>query len=258
MVKIPNYKEYGLFELYQVLNSIKAEAYPHVFEALEKEVLSRESSRVAELEDCYFVLDKQRYPEHAARLVAQIESLGGFSLFGEAEVTEQNKYRTFWPRFWALFIDGFVVGIPILMIFIGLFSADLLESKIASYVDQAAQFAGLAYYIIMHARYGQTLGKMATKVKVIDKSEDKDISLKQALLRDIVPVIAAVAGLVYFLSAGTALKPEELTGTAAVIVNAAAIAALIWGIAEIVTMLFNKKRRAVHDLIAGTVVVRVP
>jgi len=30
----------------------------------------------------------------------------------------------------------------------------------------------------------------------------------------------------------------------------------IWG--EFLTMLFNKKRRAVHDFMAGTVVVRTP
>ena len=30
----------------------------------------------------------------------------------------------------------------------------------------------------------------------------------------------------------------------------------IWFVLEIITMLLNKKRRALHDLIAGTVVVR--
>ena len=34
------------------------------------------------------------------------------------------------------------------------------------------------------------------------------------------------------------------------------IASTLWYVAELVTMLFNRKRRAVHDFIAGTVVVR--
>ncbi len=35
------------------------------------------------------------------------------------------------------------------------------------------------------------------------------------------------------------------------------IAALLWFAGEIVTCLLNKKRRALHDFIAGTVVVNV-
>jgi uncharacterized RDD family membrane protein YckC len=32
----------------------------------------------------------------------------------------------------------------------------------------------------------------------------------------------------------------------------------LWFLAEVVTMLTNEKRRALHDWIAGSVVVRVP
>src|SRR5215467_6690335 len=34
--------------------------------------------------------------------------------------------------------------------------------------------------------------------------------------------------------------------------------AIAWGALEFITMLFNSKRRAIHDWIAGTVVIRQP
>ncbi len=36
----------------------------------------------------------------------------------------------------------------------------------------------------MHGRYGQTLGKMATRVKVIDVTEEIEVTYRQAFLRD--------------------------------------------------------------------------
>ena len=50
---------------------------------------------------------------------------------------------------------------------------------------------------------------------------------------------------------GEDIRPDELTLT-----GAASMVAGTWFVLEIITMLLNKKRRALHDLIAGTVVVR--
>jgi len=95
LVRIPKYEEYSLVDLYHVLNSIKGDLYPHVFEALEAELLSREPRSVVELEDCYLILDKEKHPEHAQRLLGEIESRGGFVLRRPFEITEENKYQTF-------------------------------------------------------------------------------------------------------------------------------------------------------------------
>ncbi len=258
MVKIPNYADYSLVELYHVLNSIRGDLYPHVFDALQSELLKREPRSVVELEDCYFVLDKQKHPEYAERLLGEIEKLGGFTLLRPFEVTEENKYRTFWRRFWAHFIDGFVVGLPLVVILSVLHGADILRPAAKAYVDQVSQFVVLIYYIAMHANYGQTVGKMATHVKVWDKSESREITLKQSVLRDIVPVLFACISLFYFLGFGVTEDSGELTRTAEIILMGTGIVAMTWWLVEIVTMLFSKKRRALHDLIAGTVVTRIP
>jgi uncharacterized RDD family membrane protein YckC len=55
---------------------------------------------------------------------------------------------------------------------------------------------------------------------------------------------------------------EKFFGSNAVLPTVAALSIMLgitdtlWSWAEIITMLTNKKRRAVHDFIAGTVVVR--
>ena len=112
--------------------------------------------------------------------------------------------------------------------------------------------------MLLHAYRGQTVGKKYEHVKVLDVSEQRIPSLKQAVLRDIGSVVASSVGLIYilYLLAVNRYKgPEALTGHWFVIVLGSAN--LVWFVLEIVTMLTNSKRRALHDLIAGTVVVRV-
>ncbi|MCY9824847.1 RDD family protein [Vibrio chagasii] len=48
---------------------------------------------------------------------------------------------------------------------------------------------GVTYYVGMHAKFGQTIGKMVTRVKVVDVSESRNLTLKQSCMRDIVPIM---------------------------------------------------------------------
>ena len=258
LVDIPKYETYNLLSLYQVLNHIRADLYPEVYEALVREIDRRKPESVAELEDCYFALDKDRNPDYEARLRNQIEELGGFQVAAPEEITEENKYRTFWRRFWAHFLDGFVVGIPALIGIIIVENAGFEGVGTSAYIELFLQVVMLCYYIIMHARYGQTVGKMATGVKVLDRSEERGISVLQATVRDIVPVVTVALSAVYLVVYGTLLDDADVDGIPALIQYATGYAILAWWVAEVVTMLFNRKRRAVHDFVARTVVVRVP
>ncbi len=254
----PQYTEYDLLELYQVLNSIDAQAHPEAHATLEQEIAKRSFSSAIELENCLYVLDREKYPELAGRLFEQIEDRGGLSLLKPFEVTDENRYQTFWPRVGANMLDSLVVGMPIGLLLFALQSLEILSPENFGLVNQLSQFAGLAYPIVMHALYGQTLGKMAAKVKLIDVSEKREVQPKQALVRDIVPVFFACVSLAYFLGFSTPTDIEQLTDTAKLIFVSITVFALVWSLAEIISMLFSPKRRALHDLIAGTVVVRVP
>jgi uncharacterized RDD family membrane protein YckC len=111
------------------------------------------------------------------------------------------------------------------------------------------------YSVLMHGYYGQTLGKMACKIKVLDISE-RPITMMQAFLRDIViigiNIISSAISLNLLITAGGIQSPKFQNVQMVI-----GFASFAWFVAEILTMLTNKKRRAVHDFIAGTVVVRV-
>ena len=109
----------------------------------------------------------------------------------------------------------------------------------------------------MHAMRGQTVGKMATGVKIFDKSEELEITWKQAIMRDIVPVFFFSVSLIYVIVSGVSIEQAFTNDMSNLFVNAYLYSTFMWSFAEFVTMLFNKKRRAIHDYIAGTVVVRV-
>lgn len=114
---------------------------------------------------------------------------------------------------------------------------------------------GLVYSIWMHGRFGQTLGKMACKVVVLDVSE-RPLTMKQAVLRDILSVVLLPVCLLLEIPRilhGVDIYSVEQTSVADSVVHYAWQG---WFWIEVVTMLTNKKRRALHDFIAGSVVVR--
>ena len=113
------------------------------------------------------------------------------------------------------------------------------------------------YSVALHAHYGQTFGKIVMGVKVVDVSETK-LSIRQAILRDIVPIFFSVLSIASALPRiFSGLGPYKTAGELSWIDYGWASGSLIWFLLEVVTMLTNEKRRAVHDFIAGSVVVRL-
>ena len=103
------------------------------------------------------------------------------------------------------------------------------------------------YSIAMHGYFGQTIGKWIMRVKVISVDGSR-LSMRQALLRDSVPLVLVV---IYVLLGPDA---DRAGGWGRFLANVS----IIWFVLEIVSMLTNDKRRAIHDFIAGSVVVRLP
>ena len=164
------------------------------------------------------------------------------------------KYSTFWPRFWAGMVDG-LIFIPLPWIYNYTF-AQFESNGLRVLLIVINSCAFVIYEIWMHARYGQTVGKMLCGVKVLDVSE-KPLSLRQAILRDSFYLVLLPIGIIQDISRtlqGIDIsKTTELTELDRILLYPT----LIWGLIELVTMLTNRKRRALHDFIAGSVVVRV-
>jgi uncharacterized RDD family membrane protein YckC len=168
--------------------------------------------------------------------------------------TEQdlNKYHTGGRRFIAGFVDGLVL-MPI-----GLIDSWVLDPSHQPILMAVwlliSNSAAWVYSVLMHGHYGQTIGKMVCHVEVLDISEQR-MTMRQAFLRDSVIIVISVASLMvslYLVLAGSESNSIRFAILQLVIESAA----LIWFMAEMVTLLTNEKRRALHDFIAGTVVVR--
>jgi uncharacterized RDD family membrane protein YckC len=163
-----------------------------------------------------------------------------------------DKYETTMRRFWAGFVDG-LIFIPFGWLDDWVYGT----ARPTAFVIAWMLFSYPAYWlysVLMHGFYGQTLGKMALKVKVLDISE-APISMRQAFLRDSVYIVINTAALftsIYFVVSGREIDAESFATANLVLV----VAALLWFVAEILTCLTNAKRRAVHDFIAGTIVVK--
>ena len=104
----------------------------------------------------------------------------------------------------------------------------------------------------MHALYGQTVGKMLTKVKVLDISETP-LKFYQAVLRDVPQIFLIILS---FIFVNPNLNGESVE-PAVFFSNPFLLLTFIWGVADLVVFFSNDKKRALHDYIAGSVVVRI-
>ena len=165
-----------------------------------------------------------------------------------------ERYKTFWPRFWAGFIDGLVL-LPITLADNHLLSPERGSLLLISWAC-ISYSADWLYGVIFLSRYGQTLGKMATHVKVLNLEEDRIPTVSQAFLRDIGYIIINCLSLAYFIHLVITHQYTADADTSPLPGRILFYAGIGWFLLEILTMLTNEKRRALHDFIASTVVIR--
>lgn len=157
-------------------------------------------------------------------------------------------YAGFWKRLGAGLVDSFVL-IPIGLISIALVSISIWSAIVVTVVSNIF-FA--AYAIFFHYRYGATLGKMVTDIKVT-LPDGSPIGIKEAFLRSSVELGLSIMTMFAELSEMRNADAEQHLssswhGTVDTIY-------LIWFWSEVIVLLFNERKRAIHDFIAGTVVV---
>ncbi|MGB8353455.1 MAG: RDD family protein, partial [Chthoniobacteraceae bacterium] len=167
------------------------------------------------------------------------------------------KYRTFLPRLWTMFVDSGVLW-PV-TVFIVLMYGMPQHAVAATAGALIGQIIYWCYMVIMHAKYGQTVGKMACRIKVVDAATEQAITFRQALLREGIPIMMGLGTVgygIYFLWTGRPDVYFSVTNGNKSLFWILAGPPTLWFLAEVITMFTNEKRRALHDLIAGTVVVR--
>ena len=171
------------------------------------------------------------------------------------------NYATFWQRFAAMWIDFFVL-LPLMVVDVWLQSISR-GAAIILVVPMSAVYC--AYTIYCHGRFGQTIGKQAMGIRVVRITGER-IGWREAWLRSSVDVVLSVFGAISSLVALTAIADAQYYGVdwmeRGQNLHAIEPSWLAWAYAvgqiwiwsELVVMLFNKQRRALHDFIAGTVV----
>jgi uncharacterized RDD family membrane protein YckC len=165
---------------------------------------------------------------------------------------ETEKYRTGLKRLWAAIVDG-IVFVPLFLVEQWIYKKTSNTSILFAWTTFVA-FAPLVYSIILHYKYGQTIGKWVATVKVLDISETRKLTLLQTILRDSVYLLIAVIGFAYY-----AVLLAQTQDPRAILSDYASFSdnpVVWWTLIELVTMLTNTKRRAVHDFLAKSVVVR--
>lgn len=123
------------------------------------------------------------------------------------------QYRSVGIRFVALLIDAIIVGIIVSIITLpfnipvttitnytnGSFQvSSVTPSALASLGTLVAIIIDLLYFTLLLGTYGQTVGKMAVKIKVL-KEDGTRISYVDALVRTILLVIDAIPYVIPYL-----------------------------------------------------------
>ena len=188
--------------------------------------------------------------EHSSRDFPTMDEEG---VYYTPSIAPLPRYDTFWRRVGAGIADG-VILFPLHWLDSWIFGSGTTPVILLLWFTFNS-FSYIIYSVVLHGLYGQTLGKMLTGVRVLDVSETR-LSFGQAFLRDSVPMlfttIGVAIGIQTVLSGENPLAGEEIT-LADILIG---LTAFVWLLAELITMLWNNKRRAIHDYIARSVVVR--
>lgn len=174
-------------------------------------------------------------------------------------------YAGFFIRLYCQAIDGAIVWL--VSHFLGLFQ---FQSLSFFWMTNAASFLFFRFYfIVFTGLWGQTPGKMLAKIKVI-RADGTEIRWSNAILRNIFETILVIlinVGYFVALSHTTThnfdlLSIEAKKGlierTIPAFVNYLFWTRRIYAGSEFFVLLLNKRKRAIHDFIAGTVIIRDP
>ena len=179
------------------------------------------------------------------------------------ETHGERVYAWFWLRFAASFVDVLALApFALVLFFIERFAVFTL---ILSAVVSAFMYS--VYSIFFHYKYGATLGKMSVNIKVTRPNGDR-LSFGQAWLRSVADLLFAVVFILAYVTAILRAEAELLLSygwlersnyTNSLMPDWYSMfttLSIIWVTCEVIVLISNNRKRALHDFIAGTVVIR--
>jgi uncharacterized RDD family membrane protein YckC len=212
-----------------------------------------------------FAFYRMKLPDYSSRtlplcLCASI-CLIGLSGFIHGKKSDE-RYAGFWARFLSLVIDvAIYLAIQLTLQGIG-HNYGPKGYLVFSFASVAVNYA---IHILCLKRFGATPGKLLLRISVLRKDFGRigfgEIS-KRIAVDFVLGVLYPIAVYLILKSNGDGIFPSRSIQSKYVLThktvfyNSISIASQIWLFSELVVILYNDKRRAIHDYIAGTVVVR--
>jgi uncharacterized RDD family membrane protein YckC len=169
------------------------------------------------------------------------------------------KYAGFTKRFLALLLDGILI-IPLMVLMI-LFSTKSL--LLFSFIQIISFCTTIFLNIYLVKQYGGSPGKLIVNIKIV-KKDGTEIGWKEAVLRNIIDLCFTISLNVILISLIISQKIPfgtiSYTDYVQIVQKEGMYKFLntiqsIWVWGELLVLLTNKKRRSIHDFIAGTVVI---
>jgi uncharacterized RDD family membrane protein YckC len=181
----------------------------------------------------------------------------------EIDGIDESIYAGFWARFASLILDS-IIMMPIIFLILYL---NGLGKNIFFYTLIPNFVLGLWYYIYLPKKYGGTPGKLIAGMKII-KLNGESIDWKEAILRHSILLVLTLFSVIMmtscllsadettFNSLGWFERSQYLMSLSPVFFLIYTWTSNLWIYSEFIVLLTNKRKRAIHDYIAGTVIVK--
>jgi uncharacterized RDD family membrane protein YckC len=225
---------------------------------LRKRISSITGACLCKSETCVYLSSKQ-----STNLCLKIEAMNDKQTPLQIDGISESIYAGFWTRLGSLLLD-FIFVLPFTFLVLYL---NGLGKNIYFYTIIPILSFSLWYHIYLPKKYGGTPGKLVVGIRII-KLDGQSIGWKEAILRHIVSfaltILSSVSMIIGLLEADEEIftrlswlqQSQYLMSLSPILFKFNAWTSNIWFYSELVVLLTNKRKRAIHDFIAGTVIVR--
>lgn len=191
-------------------------------------------------------INAEKYSQAKAELDAIIKQRGLDNLDSPDSTSGIRKVGSIFSRIVAYFLDHLVIQVLIWVLGVLLIIGSDVATK-----NKVDTILIAVYFIVLHWLYGQTFGKRLLGLEVVDHVSNGELSFKQAIMRYLPNITLSAIGLMFIYEYD--VYGEIIVSTTFWVYISVTMA---WQIAEIICVVINKDNRALHDLIAGTVVIK--
>lgn len=173
-----------------------------------------------------------------------------------------SLYAGFLPRLGSLVLD-FIFIVPVIFTILYLNGTG---KDVFFYTVVPNLLFGVWYHIYLPKRYGGTPGKLVTGIRII-RLDGEPIGWKEAFMRHLVLLILSLSGAIMmgfcmlqaddavFQSMGWMQQTQYVMTLAPMYFAVSTWVNNLWVFSEFIVLMTNDRKRAIHDYMAGTVIV---